>query len=329
MDIKKAIDPKNYEVGVVVGRFQTDELHEGHINFIDQVFENHKKVIIMVGISRITGTKKNPLDYASREAMIKQIYPKAVVLPIRDERFDDRWSQNLDNLVTQPYGEKKIVLYGSRDSFIPYYSGKYPVIELEDSGDYNATNIRDKVSKETLSSRDFRRGIIYHAFTYRPVAYPTVDITVSNDNGEILLGRKPTEKLFRFIGGFVDPSDTSYEKAAKRELHEEAGDISITEPVYMMSQKIDDWRYAKEESGIISSLFLAKRMFGVATAGDDIAEVKWVKIEDLSNLDELQYKIVPEHLEMMKKFITKVYKENLIENIGSPKTNFNEFSNKI
>jgi bifunctional NMN adenylyltransferase/nudix hydrolase len=328
MDIKHAINPKDYEVGVIVGRFQTDELHDGHIAFIDQVFENHKKVVIMVGISRITGTKKNPLDYAAREAMIKEVYPKAVVLPIRDERFDDRWSQSLDSLVTQPYGEKKIVLYGSRDSFIPYYSGKFPVIELEDSGDYNATNIREKVSRETLGTRDFRRGIIYQAFNQRPVAYPTVDITVANDNGEILLGRKPSEKLFRFIGGFVDPSDASYEMAAKRELHEEAGGIAISEPVYMMSQKIDDWRYAKEESGIITSLYLAKRMFGMATAGDDIAEVKWVKVEDLSDLDTLQYKIVPEHLELMKKFITKVYTKNLIENIGSPKTNFNELTHK-
>lgn len=328
MEIKKTINPKDHEVGVIVGRFQTDELHEGHISFIDQVFENHKKVVVLIGISRISGTKKNPLDYAAREAMIKEAYPTALVLPIRDERFDDRWSQNLDSLVTQPYGDKKIILYGSRDSFIPHYSGKYPVIELEDSGDYNATNIREQVSRETLPSRDFRRGLIYQAFNYRPVAYPTVDITVFNENGELLLGRKPAEKLFRFIGGFVDPKDASLEMAAKRELSEEAGDIAIHEPVYMMSQKIDDWRYAKEESGIITSLFLVKRMFGMATAGDDIAEVKWISVQRLSDLDKLQYEIVPEHLELMKKFITKVYKENLIPNIGSPKTNLNELTHK-
>ena len=320
MEIKQAINPKDYEVGVIVGRFQTDELHEGHISFIDEVFENHKKVIILIGIARITGTKKNPLDYAAREAMVKQAYPKAVVLPIRDERYDDKWSRSLDTLVTQPYGEKKIVLYGSRDSFIPYYSGKYPVVELENSGDYNATNIRKQVARETLSSRDFRRGVIYQAFNYYPVAYPTVDICVFDNDGKILLGRKPNETKFRFIGGFVDPSDASLESAAKRELSEEAGiSLVIDTPKYIVSQKVDDWRYRGEESGIITSLFLAKRIMGLSTASDDIAEVKWFDFREFSNYDGIHTKIIYEHRELMKKLVDKVYAENLIPNIGERK----------
>lgn len=326
MDIKQAINPKDYEVGVIVGRFQTDELHEGHINFIDEVFQNHKKVIILIGIARITGTKKNPLDYAAREAMVKQAYPKAVVLPIRDERYDDKWSRSLDTLVTQPYGEKKIVLYGSRDSFIPYYSGKYPVIELENSGDYNATNIRTQVARETLSSRDFRRGVIYQAFNYFPVAYPTVDICVFDNDGKILLGRKPNEKYFRFIGGFVDPTDDSLEAAAKRELSEEASGVTVGKPKYMLSQKIDDWRYRGEESGIMTSLFLAQRLMGGATAGDDIAEVKWFDFRHFSNFDGVRTTIIPEHHELMLKLVDKVYAENLIPNIGERKAELENVS---
>jgi bifunctional NMN adenylyltransferase/nudix hydrolase len=327
MEIKQAINSKDYEVGVIVGRFQTDELHEGHISFIDEVFENHKKVIILIGIARITGTKKNPLDYAAREAMVKQAYPKAVVLPIRDERYDDKWSRSLDTLVTQPYGEKKIVLYGSRDSFIPYYSGKYPVIELENSGDYNATNIRAQVARETLSSRDFRRGVIYQAFNYYPVAYPTVDVCVYDNDGKILLGRKPNESYFRFIGGFVDPSDASLEAAAKRELSEEASINLVTgTPKYMLSQKIDDWRYRNEESGIMTSLFLAQRLMGFAEADDDIAEVKWIDFRHFSNFDGVRTTIIPEHRELMLKLVDKVYAENLIPNIGERKAELENVS---
>lgn len=329
MSIKKPVNPLDYEVGVVIGRFQTNDLHIGHTYIIDEAFKNHKKVIILVGISRITSTKKNPLDFATREKMLKEAYPDAIILPLRDQRFNEKWSQEVDSVVSAPYGNKKTVIYGGKDSFIPYYSGKFPTIELETIEGFDATNTRQNAAYETLDSSDFRSGCIYQSFNLRPTAYPTVDITVFNEEGEILLGRKPQETLFRFIGGFVDPADKSLEIAAARELHEEAGiSLTIGTPVYMMSQSVEDWRYAKEESGIITSLFLAPKMWGRAEAGDDIAEVKWVKVQDLSNFDYLQAKIVPEHLELMKKFITKVYKEDLIPNIGEPKFNVDELINK-
>lgn len=44
---------------------------------------------------------------------------------------------------------------------------------------------------------------------------------VFNNEGKLLLARKPNETKLRFIGGFVDPSDISYEKAAVREFMEE------------------------------------------------------------------------------------------------------------
>jgi bifunctional NMN adenylyltransferase/nudix hydrolase len=70
MDIKKHIEPTDFEVGVIIGRFQTNRLHEGHINLISHVLSNHKKAVLILGVSRVQNTKKNPLDFASRKAMI-------------------------------------------------------------------------------------------------------------------------------------------------------------------------------------------------------------------------------------------------------------------
>ena len=317
MDLKKTINPTDFEVGVIIGRFQTNKLHEGHINLISHVLSNHKKTIILLGVSRVQNTKKNPLDFASRKAMIQKLFPSVMILPIMDQRYDDKWSRDVDNAITLPFGEKKTVIYGSRDSFIPYYSGKHTVIELEASFDHNATNIRAEVAKETLDSSDFRAGVIYSAFNQRAVTYPTVDICAYNDEGEILMARKPNEKYWRFVGGFVDPTDASYEEAAKREFREETGgNCSIGNLKYVLSHRVADWRYAKEESGIMTTLFLAHRQMGFATASDDIADVKWIPFREFSNYHGVRTKVMPEHREMMLALVNKVYDEQLIPNIG-------------
>ena len=317
MEVKKQIDSSKFEVGVIIGRFQTNKLHEGHINLISQVLSQHKKTIILIGISRIQNTKKNPLDFASRRAMISELFPSVIVLPVMDQRYDENWSSDIDRAISLPFGEKSSVVYGSRDSFIPHYKGRFPVIELEPSSEHNATNIREEIARETLETSDFRAGVIYSAFNQRAVTYPTVDVCAYNDDGEILMARKPKEKYWRFVGGFVDPTDESYERAALREFSEETGGSCVIGNLkYVLSHRVSDWRYAKEESGIMTTLFLGHRQMGFAKASDDIADVKWIPIREFSNYNGVRTKVMPEHREMMIALVNKVYEEKLIPNIG-------------
>lgn len=317
MNIKENLNYKDFNVGVLVARFQVNELHSGHRELLDYISSRHKKVILFLGVPRIKNTKRNPLDFASRKIMVQKNYPNIVILPLNDQRYNDKWSRELDGLVSVPFGEVPTLLYGSRDSFIPYYTGKFPTIELEPSVEYNGTDIRDELSKEIIDSPDFRAGIVHATYAQRACTFPTVDIVVYNDEGEILLAKKPNEKYWRFVGGFVDRDDVSYEAAAKRELNEETGgNLVIGEPKYVLSHKVDDWRYAKEESGIMTTLFMAHRSFGMASASDDIETLIWLPINELSHYHGIRTLIMPEHREMMQKFIDKVYSENLIPNIG-------------
>ena len=306
------------EVGCIVGRFQTHKLHEGHKALINEVLKNHKKVILFIGSSSVLNTKKNPLDFASREKMLRAEYgSKLIIVQITDQRSDDTWSKILDSKINETFPDKKAIIYGSRDSVIGSYTGKRPVIELEPSGNYNATNIRSEVSKETLETEDFRAGCIYSEFNHRAVTYPTVDVCAFNQEGEILMAKKPNESLWRFVGGFVDRTDKSYEEAAFREFEEETGgNCVIANPRYIVSQKVDDWRYRKEESGIMTTLFLVEKRRGFAKASDDIAVVEWIPIREFSNFDGIRTKIMPEHRDLMTILVDKVYTEGLIPNIG-------------
>ena len=305
MEVKNSQDKmiEDAEVGCIVARFQIHKLHEGHINLIDKVIENHKKVIIFLGVPVIGNTKSNPLDYASREAMVKEAYPNIIVLPLKDQRSNEKWSRELDNQIQVPFGERSAlsaVLYGSRDSFIPYYSGKYDVIELTTDILYSGTEVRKQVSKEILSTSDFRAGVIHATYAARPVTYPTVDIVVYNDKEQILMAKKPNEDNYRFIGGFVDRTDKDWEEAARREFGEETGgNAEIDKPIYVASGMIKDWRYSKSESGIMTTLFCAKYLWGAIQPSDDIFSLHWLHPFEI----DVETEIMEEHRELFLKLL--------------------------
>lgn len=52
--------------------------------------------------------------------MIQTDYPNVVViLPLKNNRSDVKWSNDIDNQIANVFGSKTALLYGSRDSFIP------------------------------------------------------------------------------------------------------------------------------------------------------------------------------------------------------------------
>ncbi len=111
-------------VGVIVGRFQVAELHEGHKQLIQSVRNEHNKVIIFLGLSVCVGTKNNPLDYEARKQMILQTFPEIIVGYIQDMRNDEVWSTTLDREINKLKSPaENVTLYGGRDAFIKHYSG--------------------------------------------------------------------------------------------------------------------------------------------------------------------------------------------------------------
>jgi bifunctional NMN adenylyltransferase/nudix hydrolase len=288
------------KTGVIIARFQTPYLHEGHTHLLDNILNKHNKLVIVLGVAPIVGTRKNPFDYHTREKLLKNQYPNVVVLPLSDHPNDVTWSQNLDSLLKSAFPTEKFVLYGSRDSFIPYYYGKIETEELPEHGDYNATQLRAMYADLVFDSQDFRAGIIYaynHQYTK---VYPTVDVAVfRNQKTEILLGSKTINNKWRLLGGFSDPEDNSFEEAAKRELLEEAGPIEVSELSFEMSCKIDDWRYRHEADKIITTVFSCDHVFGTPKGQDDIAEVAWYQVKNLGKMLQNE-EITPEHTPLIK-----------------------------
>jgi len=290
------------DIGVIIGRFQINRLHDAHKALIDSVLEKHSKVILFLGVAKSIGTRKNPLDFASRKVMIEEQYSDklSVILPLMDMKDDLLWSKQVDEKIREVFSMGSVILYGSRDSFIPHYHGKFNTCELEAAHRVSATDVRKEVSNIVERSEEFRAGVIYSAYNTFPHVYPTVDVAiVKEETGEVLLGRKPYEEKFRFIGGFTDVEDENYETAARREVHEETG-VDVGDPQYLGSTRVDDWRYrSNKDRGIITLFFKAVYVSGNPKAQDDIVEVVWKDISKLTESD-----MVTEHgklLNILKK----------------------------
>ena len=283
---------KNTDVGVVVGRFQTDNLHKGHLHLLEFARARHKNFLVVLGVPRSFPTPRNPLSYEIREVMLKKAFPQAVIRPLVNHPSDAAWSATLDSLIEEAFPGLEATLYGSRDSFLRSYTGKHPKFKIPPFEKFNGAERRRLVSGRISSSGVFRRGIIYAQTKRSPIAYPTIDVAVINgETGKVLLAGKETDgKKLRFVGGFVDAKDASMEFAARRELSEEVPGIEVEKLDYIGSSVIDDWRYRDSDDGIITSFFSAVFVFGNPKAADDIVRLRWVRIDRIMKI------LVDEHL---------------------------------
>ncbi len=308
--------------GVIVGRFQVTDLHDGHMELFRQVRNRHKGnggVIVFIGVAPAGITQDNPLDFATRKAMIQAKFPDFTVLPLKDTRTDETWSDNLDEKIDEAVGSclAEVTLYGGRDSFVPHYSGKHTPVELTlpvEVVSIKGTDNRKEFSNNVIESPEFRAGMIYAASHLWPVTLMMVDVAILNyDRSEVLLVQKPGENgKWRFAGGHVEARKGTVETNGRHEALEET-DVDLIDQEYIGSAVIDDWRYRQPDRSVMTA-FYAGRVSGMATkAGDDVHAAHWFRLDQLTT-----YQMVTEHMELLM-MLHKYLKRFSVRTMSDPK----------
>ena len=302
------------EIAVTVGRFQVDELHEGHRKLIEKCLR-FDSCIIFIGCSEAINTWDNPLPFELRKAMIEEAYPSRnmTICPLYDRSCDVEWVgilQKLVQFIKKP-GDTPVFI-GGHNSYLKLcnkmneFDYSETSIELPRYDACSGTYIRCRIGDEPKSDVNFRRGIIWASQNRYPTVYSTVDVAYVNiEKKQVLMGSKsPHGGSVQFIGGFLDSQDLSLKDAAEREFEEETGYKIESQLTHIASVSVDDHRYQNSFDSIMTHLFVAfcPDEIPYFKATDDIELLQWVDLTEESMELHVKenhkplFKIVMEHV---------------------------------
>jgi bifunctional NMN adenylyltransferase/nudix hydrolase len=294
-------------VGVIVARFQMDELHRGHKWLVEEVMSRHMKTLIVLGCSgTLVRTKKDPLHYSERKIMVEKTFPNAPGLnikPLDDHPFSHTiWSEQLDTLIRNEYPGLEPVIYGARDSIADPnckypYTGSFKKALLDSPFKMSGTEFRRAI--EFPHTRDARAAIIYDQQYRYNYMFSTADLAIWDRRKDMVLltGKNAHSGKLAFMGGHVEKADRNAYDTAVREGGEEIKGIELSTLTLLGNATIDDPRYRGTGDGVLTNFYVASYLRGEPIAADDVDYVEWVRPSDLIE------KLVPWHAGLGQMFI--------------------------
>lgn len=164
--MEKTLFKDQNTLGVIISRMQVPFLTHSHIKLIQTIQSRHSKLLILLGITD-TINIKNPFTFDFRRQMISgQLRANDLIIPLKDNSDNKKWVSNVDLLVSANLvGDENAILYGGRDSFIPYYiqdEGMFRTQELLPEDNDSGTELRNVAStKIPIYSRETAEALIY------------------------------------------------------------------------------------------------------------------------------------------------------------------------
>lgn len=88
-------------IACFLGRFQP--FHIGHMSIVEEILQNHERLILVIGSSNKSGTDENPWTVEEREVIIRAMVPLELqeridIAWLPDTDDDDEWAEKLTSI---------------------------------------------------------------------------------------------------------------------------------------------------------------------------------------------------------------------------------------
>lgn len=306
------------KLGVLIGRFQVPQMHEGHRFIIHRMLEQCDEVLILFGSANRTRSVKNPFTYRERQQATLQLFPTVLTAPLNDYMYNDsQWmadvaatiNQVVENVCVDHQENFEVLLYGHHKDGNDYLNWfpQYEYVNINSDIDISGTEVRNSFMH--LLPDNVQADAAYFAKereTFKNYPYPASlniccgDAVVECLGHILLIKRKftPGAGNWALPGGHKNTNET-FLQCALRELIEETN-IRVPEPVLLGSIESTRLFDSPKRSSGIPKLTLAVHMvvkpnpdgsLPRANGSDDAVETRWVPTSDILN----KYRLHDDH----------------------------------
>ena len=168
-----------YEKGIFIGRFQP--FHKGHLNVIELMQKECKKIIIGIGSAQLKSEDKNPLNYYARENIIKKVLENSnidfEIVRVDDKLNDDEWMNYiLETNFNVLYSGNQLVLDIAKGLKEKEHSNieiidVLPLIHCNKSKEISATKVRELIRSKKDDWKDMVPPEIIDLLVNRYIKY--------------------------------------------------------------------------------------------------------------------------------------------------------------
>lgn len=210
------------------------------------------------------GSRNNLVPIEEVKRKLGELYPSRPIIIVKAIRNSKNWAQSIINEYYITGGDTSVnMVYFDNEFLFNRFNDGLGHNDLSSmiSIPYDFSSIPKIDINKTKINKSFIDGMVYANQLKYPAVVPTVDLGIilrsePHHYDSIILGKKEGDDFLHFIGGFVDPTDESYEDAVIREAFEETGIIiEKSELKYLGSTRINDWRYGDQIDKIITHLY--------------------------------------------------------------------------
>lgn len=242
-------------IGVIVGRFQSPYLTDGHKALLKEAYQNSDEVAIFLLNNTIPFSDSNPLPFDLRQALLLNYVTreykdkKTTFYSLPDQKYKSTLMFSIDQaLITAYTNMVKFTMYGGPRSLAATYCGIAEVKLIEDNFHSNRSkDARNEAYDTQAFNVDFLKGVI-HALNYRRVVCHNYIVSVllhQDEDGETYCIAREDSKLKRHVfptESVVSTYDT-YEEQSKASMEQMFKGAIISSGSHIVSMKVDDWRF--------------------------------------------------------------------------------------